>query len=294
MRQAWVLWGFGAWLAITVVWWLLAFAPLPIPDSALARFREVCFGMQPNGLPDTSGWLQLILGPVGALGFLVVVWGDELKRELSALADRTAGKLAIGVVVLGLCFGLIQVGNRVALANLTTFAVDEFEKPERLPDDYPRLNWPAPVFSLVDQSGNSFTQENFLGQVSVVTFAYAHCQTICPVIVQRTMAGAELASQQPQVVVLTLDPWRDTPSSLPRLAEKWELTALRDAHLLSGPVTNVEATLHDWKTGSARDEKTGEIAHPALVYVLDATGQIVYAFNNPTPEWIAEAVARLN
>ena len=42
-----------------------------------------------------------------------------------------------------------------------------------------------------------------------------------------------------------------------------------------------------------RDEHTGDIAHPALVFVIDAEGRLAYTLNNPSPAWVREALRRL-
>ena len=80
------LWAFVAWLAVTLMWWALAFAPLPAPDAWLASVRSVCFGIQPNGLPEPWGWAGLIVSPLAMLGFLLAVWGRELLEQLRGLA----------------------------------------------------------------------------------------------------------------------------------------------------------------------------------------------------------------
>lgn len=292
-EQRWVLLGFGAWLIITVMWWLLAFAPLPLPDESLARFRAVCFGAQPNGLPNAGGWLQLVLGPLGALSLLLVVWGDALSQGLKVLWSKRLGRSLAMVVVVLLAYGLGNVANRV-VRTMAGEPLEFAEVPAALPSDYPRLNMATPDFSLIDQRGQTFDPAALSGNESIVTFAYAHCQTVCPMIVRTSKAAAaQVEGAPPRLVVLTLDPWRDTPASLPTLVKQWELEQMSNLHVLSGPVTAVNETLIAFNTASARDSKTGEIAHPALVYVLDRDGNIVYGFNNPTPAWIAAAVERL-
>jgi cytochrome oxidase Cu insertion factor (SCO1/SenC/PrrC family) len=88
----------------------------------------------------------------------------------------------------------------------------------------------------------------------------------------------------PAVVVVTLDPWRDTPSRLPHLAEQWGLGS--DAFVLSGAVEDVERVLDAWNVARERDLRTGDISHPALVYVVDRKGRIAYAANGD-PELVA-------
>lgn len=115
----------------------------------------------------------------------------------------------------------------------------------------------------------------------LVTFAYAHCQTVCPVVVKQTLAAqATLSSQglRTAVVILTLDPRRDPPSRLPAMAASWSLPA-QDAWILSGEVPAVEAALDEWQVPRDRSEATGDVTHPALVYVVDARGRIAFAAN---------------
>jgi cytochrome oxidase Cu insertion factor (SCO1/SenC/PrrC family) len=42
-----------------------------------------------------------------------------------------------------------------------------------------------------------------------------------------------------------------------------------------------------------RDERTGDIAHPGLVFLVDADGRLAYTFSNPSPAWLREALRRL-
>jgi len=130
------------------------------------------------------------------------------------------------------------------------------------------------------------------GQTVVLTFAFAHCQTICPRIVTQAVAAMkDLPEGDARLVIITLDPWRDTPSALPLLAKKWKLPA--NAHILSGAVAAVTKTLDLYKVPWSRSEQNGDIAHPALTYVISPTGKIAYTFNNTPPRWLFQAVQRL-
>jgi cytochrome oxidase Cu insertion factor (SCO1/SenC/PrrC family) len=104
------------------------------------------------------------------------------------------------------------------------------------------------------------------------------------------MRESATAERVPHVVVVTLDPWRDTPSRLPSLAKGFDLGA--DAYVLSGSVDEVNALLDRWNVARGRDEKTGEVAHPPLVYVLDAEGRIGYATTGGT-EALVELLGRV-
>ena len=280
---------FTFWLLVTLSWWALAFAPLPVPADWLREARAVCFGSTPDGLPDTWGWMLLVMGPLSILGFLVAVWGRELLVSARWLAARTGGALVLVGLGAGPLVGLLWLGERVAAARQIPGAVVE----EPMPEAWPRGTSPAPAFELVDQHGAPVSLATFAGRPVLVGFAYAHCQTVCPVIVQTLRQAADGLGGATPVLLVTLDPRRDTPGRLPALAAGWGLEAMGEARVASGEVAAVEAMLAAWNVPAARDEQTGEISHPALMYVVDAEGRLAYAFTNPPASWLVEAVRRL-
>ena len=293
-RFRFALAAFVFWLAATLGWWVMAFAPLSDVPPWLANVRSVCFGSQPTGLPDAYGWISL-MSPLTMLGFLLVVWGRELFRDLRWLSRSAGGRAALAAIAGVPLVGGLWVGNLVAREIEVKAA---FTSPvralETLPEGYPRTDAPAPDFRLVDQNGDTLTLGSLRGRPVLLTFAYAHCQTICPAIVGTVSYAAErLDDLQPAVVVVTLDPWRDTPSSLPSLAESWKLGELSQAHVLSGEVADVEAVIEAYDVPSDRDLSTGEITHPALVFLLAPDGDIAYTFNNPSAEWLIDASRRV-
>ncbi len=293
-RFRFALWAFLAWLAVTIGWWALAFAPLADPPVWLARARAVCFGTLPNGLPDTYGWVGLVLSPASMLGVLLAVWGRELGTHLRRLGASRAGRLALAAIVLVPLAGALGVGQQVARGLEVSRAFDAPTERAALPEGYPRTAEPAAPIGLVDQAGVVVSLADLEGRPAFMTFAFAHCRTVCPVVVRAVReAAGELPDVGPSVVVVTLDPWRDTPSSLPTLATSWQLDELPAAHVLSGEVDKVLAALEAWEMPIERNPLDGDIAHPALVYVLAADGTVAYTFNNPSSEWLVEAVRRL-
>ena len=115
---------------------------------------------------------------------------------------------------------------------------------------------------------------------------------MCPAIIKSSQTALEAFSEnKPELLIVTLDPWRDTPSSLPTLAKKWELSS--EQHILSGEVDQVKQVLEDYQVPADRDEKSGDVSHPPLVYVLDQNAKIAYTFNNPSPSWLIEAAKRV-
>lgn len=288
-------WGFFlAWLAITVGWWALALAPAPaVPPDWLVVARQVCFGATATGLPDTYGWLVLCMAPASLLGFLLVVWGQQLGRNLRTLSHTPRGRLAVGLVAVVPLVGVVLVAQRVSTAQQVRTALEPEGAMTALPENWPYLARPAPALHLLDQQGRPTTLTDAHGNILILTFAFAHCQTICPAIVHTARAALqEAAGSAPHLWVITLDPWRDTPGALPTLAAEWQVQGDR-MRVLSGEVDTVLAVLNAYNVPYQRDLKNGDIAHAALVYVIDTTGQIAYAFNNPSRAWLTEAIRRI-
>ncbi len=282
------------WLTITVGWWVLAFAPLPVPPEWLDQARAVCFGSSPSGLPDNYGWVLLVLGPLSMLGFLLAVWGSELRAALRFASRRSWGVALVVWILAGLVGGGLWVARRVDGARRAAAAYAPLAEEERLPEAYPRTFDPAPALGLVDQAGARLDLATLRGKTVLVSFAFAHCVTVCPMLIGTLHAATEgLPPAEMAVVVITLDPWRDTPGNLAAIAASWKLERMPSARLLSGGVDEVNAVLAAWGAGGNRDETTGEISHPGLIYVVDSQSRIAFRFLNPPRGWLIDAVARL-
>jgi protein SCO1/2 len=278
----------AAIVAVTAAWWALALWPAGDATPAwVLRTREVCFGTTESGLPNAGGWVLLIGQPLGMIAFLAFAWGEELRAGFSAAMSRVAGQLAIGAAAALVVAGLSGAVVRVRTAGLEPFSTGAGDIAAQLT----RVNDAAPALALVDQDGREITLEALRGRPVLVGFAFAHCPTVCPMIVSDMLnAQRTLTDEAPIVLIVTLDPWRDTPARLPAMARQWELPA--GAHVLSGPTASVERTLNAWRVPRVRNEKTGDIVHPAIVYVVDGNGRIAYAVSG-SADAIAAAVRAL-
>jgi cytochrome oxidase Cu insertion factor (SCO1/SenC/PrrC family) len=291
-RGALALGALAAIVIITAAWWALALWPLTAAAPEwLVRTREVCFGATRNALPDAGGWILLIGEPIGLVAVLVVVWGEALREGVRAAAARPLGRVILAGAALGLAGGLAAAARLVAEVRGEAFSL-------RPPTDLAaavaagRVDDKAPTLRLVDQHGDSVSLEQFRGRPVIVTFAFGHCTTVCPLTVHAArLAAQRLSGKGAVLLVVTLDPWRDTEPRLPYLARRWELG--ESMHLLSGGPDEVERTLSRWRIPRARNPATGDITHPSMVYVIGPDGRIAYALG-PEPGVIAAAVDELS
>jgi protein SCO1/2 len=277
------------WLVATLGWWAFAFLPSPSPPAWLAAARVACFGTMERGLPDAAGWMMLALAPASLLTTIVVLWGRQLVPAL-----RTAVRGRAGRVLLVSLAAIAIVESSWVAARIQTARTLETWTPgpladEPLPAAYPRDARPAPGFTLLDQRGATVSLTALRGRPVVVSFVFAHCQTLCPFIVATLKRGAPADAA---VLLVTLDPWRDTPSALAGIAARWELPD--NFHVLSArAVDDAARVAAAYGVTAARDERTGDIVHPGLVFLIDREGQLAYTFANPPAAWVREAFERL-
>jgi len=174
------------------------------------------------------------------------------------------------------------------------FLFDKQSQPDflqELPENYPVLNKALPAFSLVDEWGQNVTPEKIKGKVSLISFMFAHCQTMCPAIVDQVKFALKKLNQTDiPVYFITLDPWRDTPATLPTLSKKWGNHP--QIHFLSGDPKNVSAVIEAFGVPAQRDMKSGDIVHPAMSFVISANGTIQYALNNASGSLLADAIKK--
>ena len=257
--------------AITTAWWALALWPVgALEPEWLSRTRAACFGAAPGGLPDAGGWILLIGEPIGMVGVLVAIWGRSLGSDLQRLrADPVwrllASSLAVAMIIV---FGVLA--TRMTRAYGWGSAAVAPGAALRTP-----LDIDVPGIELIDQDGRRVSFADFRGETVLLTFAFGHCTTVCPTIVRDILAARRAADRSDvRLVVVTLDPWRDTPDRLQYLATHWALAP--GDRVLSGSVTEVEAALAALGIGRARNETTGDVEHGATVMFLDNRGRIAW------------------
>lgn len=281
-----------AWLGVALAWWYFALAPLPNTSPQwVATARAVCFGSQPNGLPESYGWITLVLTPLLVSVGLVVVWTQELSRDLRLLGSSKAGRSALALTTLVVAGSLIWGVARVRQVKLATSAISAPNLSNETPE-LVRLNVPAPPFDLIDQQGRKTRNQDLQGETVLLSFAFSRCESICPGLLEtlrRSIEGAP--APKPRLVIITLDPWRDTPQSLPRIAKKWKL---RDGDLvLSGEPDLVQAVSQAYELVSARNMQNGDVTHQGVAYLIDETGRLIYRLDDPSVKGTVEALGRL-
>lgn len=283
------------WLLATAFWWAFAFLSLPTPTPGwLDRAREVCFGKTISGLPDSQGWLTLVVPPLFLLISTLVAFQTEVKETFKALISLPVGRTVLAVLVALLFVEATLIVKVVVSRWPVSQDLQSYKRPVNLPEEYPQTTLQIKNFSLINQQKIDFTKAKLMGVKTILTFAFANCDTICPLIVKNSIqALKKFGDSNLQLVIVTLDPWRDRPSRLKAAIKMWKAPE-DQTHFLSGDIEQVESVLKQFNVPYGRNLKTGFVTHPPLVYVLNEKAEIAYSFNNPSVQWIIDALKRIS
>jgi protein SCO1/2 len=131
--------------------------------------------------------------------------------------------------------------------------------------------------TLVDQSGRAFALATRAGRPQLVTMFYAHCQAVCPMIVdtirlvENALPGAQ--RMRLQVLMVSLDSQRDTVPALASFARthRIDVTRWTVARADGSGVRSLAALLGV----RYRTIGGGDFSHTAAIVLLDSDGRII-------------------
>ncbi len=282
------------WLLATMSLWFFAFYdPSSAAQDWVRRAQAACFGSDESGLPNAAGWMLLALSPAMFLGAILIALGDEARRWTRILFAHSYGRN--GILLLGclLATEVIWIALEIRERVQSSVQNQAATSVARLPDSYPRGSAMAADFSLVDQHGAVQKLSSFRGKPVILSFVFAHCRAACPTLVRNFKAVSRHEGlAEFQLLMITLDPWRDSPATLPGLAREWELGA--NELVLSGSPDEVTAVLDAFQVPRQRDQKSGDVFHPAIVHVISPDGTLVYSFTNPSVAWLRDALLNVS
>jgi protein SCO1/2 len=132
-------------------------------------------------------------------------------------------------------------------------------------------------FQLTDHDGKPRTLADFRGKVLVVFFGFTHCPDVCPTTLAELAKARKLLGPQGervQVVMVTVDPERDTPEVL-----KQYVTALDPSFVgLTGDPEAIARTAKEFKVfyqkSPGSSPQTYSVDHSSGTFVFDPAGRI--------------------
>lgn len=137
---------------------------------------------------------------------------------------------------------------------------------------------PAPALdTLRNYDGTQFDLAAERGRAVFVTFLYAHCPDVCPLIASNLHnAYAKMAPamrRKVAIVAVSVDPHGDTAGTVAAFVRQHELTG--EARYLIGSAGPLARVWEAWKVGSQADSSNpGLVNHSALIYGISASGKL--------------------
>ncbi len=144
---------------------------------------------------------------------------------------------------------------------------------------------PVPAFSAVDQHGNDIDESIFKGQWDLVFFGFTHCPDICPMTLQvlatakQQLADAG-ASPLPRIVLVSVDPERDTPELIGQYVDYFGDGNLGITGTVEG-ISQLTEGLGIYFKKQPTDGETYNVDHSAAVLVIDPDGRFHALFSGP-------------
>lgn len=156
---------------------------------------------------------------------------------------------------------------------------------ESLPESYQPLPQSIKIsdINLYDQNAQTIHEQNLLGKWSLVFFGYTYCPDVCPTtLVELNKAAAQIKSDDFQVVLVSVDPSRDTPKQLKAYIEYFNPSF----QAWSGDINNVETLsrqMHIFfqKQPHGGDESSYLMDHSSQVVLVNPQGEYVGFFTSP-------------
>jgi protein SCO1/2 len=252
----------------------------------LEDFRMRCFKLDPR-----SGWMEMssvwvmLSEPLPLQAIFFFIWRvplAELWRTRRRAFAQAAGWALLLVGFIGR--GLMGLGRSQA----TTPAELPF------PAGTLRSALVMPSFTLTNQDGQAVSLTDFKGRVVLVTAVYSTCTTTCPMMLTkiRTTLDQLTPAERDElaVVAFSLNPEADTRELRAMTARMYGIKS--QFHFVSGVPSELDALLDRLDVVRKRDEKTGQILHSNLFFLLDREGRIAYRLSQSQNEssWLISAL----
>ena len=143
---------------------------------------------------------------------------------------------------------------------------------------------PLPAFSLLDHRGESFTRESLSGGWHLVFFGFTNCPDICPATLQQLAIARNRVIEDggdfPEIVLVSVDPERDTPAIL----EKYVANFGDDILGVTGDIQELTALtkpLGIYFAKSGQSDMNYSVDHSSVVLLVDGAAEWRALFSAP-------------
>lgn len=188
-------------------------------------------------------------------------------------------RLIVVAVAIFATFAIVAVGKKLSSPRiLNTYELRDYgammlEEPTELVE-----------FTLTDHHGSTFGPEQLLGRWTLFFFGFSHCADICPT----TMAvlGQTYQALKPEeqadlnVIMVTVDPERDTPEQLQKYLARFDpnFIGLSGEH---SALMGFARQLHSVYEPELEGENNYQVTHSGNLILINPEGQLHGYFRPP-------------
>jgi len=153
--------------------------------------------------------------------------------------------------------------------------------PEQFNGTYLPTPIPAPDFTLDGADGAQVSLSDFANKIVLLYFGYTFCPDVCPTTMAdlgRVQRALDNAGEDVQVIMITVDPDRDTPEVMGQYVQHFHPTFVG----LSGVQEQIDAIGASYGVYYQKHEGTAAtgylVDHTARVFVIDRDGLYKLSF----------------
>lgn len=140
-----------------------------------------------------------------------------------------------------------------------------------------------PKFQLINQNGDTITNNDYTGKIYIADFFFTTCPGICPKLTKHMKILEDLYSNNDQIKFLshTVMPWHDSVSVLNEYGKRYDIESEK-WNLVTGEKEEIYRVARDGyfadKSFKAQ-ESANEFIHTENFYLIDKSGKIRGVYN---------------
>ncbi|MCI0436838.1 MAG: SCO family protein, partial [Gemmatimonadetes bacterium] len=142
---------------------------------------------------------------------------------------------------------------------------------------------PLPSLTLTDHAGRDFGRDRLLGHWTLMFFGFTHCPDVCPTTLATLAQARKLLadlplSDRPAIVLVSVDPARDTPDALAQYVGHFDAEFVG----VTGRPAAIEVLTRELGVavlaGVPADDGSYTVDHTAAIFLIDASASFAAVF----------------
>jgi cytochrome oxidase Cu insertion factor (SCO1/SenC/PrrC family) len=139
------------------------------------------------------------------------------------------------------------------------------------------VDYPAPAFTLTDQSGATVSLKSLAGHTVVLTFLDPTCTSDCPLIAQELRVADQLMGADAahvDLVAIVNNPLYTSSAATAAFDRQEGMGQVANWRFLTGDLGQLEQTWNSYGVENQVSPAGAMIAHSDVVFLIDRTGRL--------------------